>query len=252
MRCFFPSKQRGYFSQLRIFAFFGFWNIATRSFSSSAFSNWTMTAPSFTSSTIMPSSGLALLTAASAGGRPSTTGGLTRQNVHTRSPFFKRTSSCLRLFPAGSPRRPTPRDLSGVCSAPRFVPPGFSGVWFFAPAAAPPRPRPCHVRASSLLAMKRRSMSWSSASMWAKPSRSSGVWMTRVLLRALMKVSKMHLAWYHMIWIIPSSLPCLPCISTRRPMRRSPFSMNFVPPCEKRSRHSWFLHIARPPPARVA
>mmetsp|Transcript_65260 Transcript_65260/g.187956 ORF Transcript_65260/g.187956 Transcript_65260/m.187956 type:complete len:244 (-) Transcript_65260:263-994(-) len=242
---------RGYLSQPRIFAFFGERYMASRSFSSSAFSNWMMTLPSFSSSTTMPSSGFALFTAmlAAAPGGP-TVGGRTRQKVHTRSPRFRVTPPVLRFLLIGSESPPTRPTLG---PAPRDAP--FSGVsrLRFTPAPAPPPvPRPRQPRASSLLWMKRRSMSWSSGSMCAKPSKSSGLRMTLVDFRDLVKVLKMQRAWYHMIWTTPSSLPLRPGISTRLPMRRWPFSMNFSPPWSMRSRQSPSLHIARPPPARAA
>mmetsp|Transcript_25613 Transcript_25613/g.72931 ORF Transcript_25613/g.72931 Transcript_25613/m.72931 type:complete len:288 (+) Transcript_25613:157-1020(+) len=246
IRCFLPSKTRGYLSQPRILTFFGDRYIASRSFSSSAFSNCTMTLPSASSSTTMASSGFALFTATLAGTAAPMVGGRTRQKVQTRSPFRNVTSATFRFFAVGSgrPARPGPEARA----------PDFSGVSRarFAPVAVPPAPRPRHPRTSSLQAMKRRSMSWSSGSMCSKPSKSSALWMTRVDFRARRKVLKMHRAWYHMIWMKPSSPPCRPCISTRRPMRMWPFSMNFSPPWSTRSKQSWSLHMARPPPARLA
>mmetsp|Transcript_125596 Transcript_125596/g.313850 ORF Transcript_125596/g.313850 Transcript_125596/m.313850 type:complete len:222 (+) Transcript_125596:463-1128(+) len=220
-----------------------------------------MTFPSFSSSTTMPNSGFGLLTANSAGGRPSTTGGLTLQKVHTRSPFLKVTLSwpVLRLFAAkDSPRRPGPLGPP----PPPGTPPGFSGVSGRAllppPAAAAAEPvalpslRSRQLRTSSLETMNRRIISWSSGLMCSKPSKSNGDWMTRVFFRDRMNTLKMQRAWYHIIWTKPSSSSLLPFISTRRPIRRQPFSMTFKPPWSCRSRQSVSLHMARPPPARAA
>mmetsp|Transcript_43384 Transcript_43384/g.97922 ORF Transcript_43384/g.97922 Transcript_43384/m.97922 type:complete len:308 (-) Transcript_43384:256-1179(-) len=243
--CFLPSKMRGYLSHALTFASLLSWEryCSTRCFSCSELSNCTTTVSSTTSSAIMPSSGFGLFTAKTSpkGAAPGLSLGapLTRQCVQTRSPFRNvlRSSRCsFSLLPAGvdAPSPPGGPRFSGVLAAPPL-----------GPAA-----RFRAMRTSSLPEMMPRSMFWSSSWMSSKPSMSSTVWMTRVVFRARMKVLKMHRAWYHMITTCPSSP--LPSISTRRPMRSSPFSMLRTPPCAWRSRHSRSRHIALPAPPRVA
>mmetsp|Transcript_41295 Transcript_41295/g.116890 ORF Transcript_41295/g.116890 Transcript_41295/m.116890 type:complete len:273 (+) Transcript_41295:275-1093(+) len=240
--CFFPSKMRGYLSHPRIFSvvFEPLQYFSIRSFSCSSLSNWRMTVPSLTSSLTIASSALGLFTANTIPFPTpgSVAAGRTRQCVQTRSPFFnsRDSFSTLRFLAAPPPSsRKLALRFSGV--RPAFRP-------------APPAARDFAPRTSSLPSMNRRIICWSSYWRFSKFSRSSAAEITRVVLRDLTKLLNMQRAWYHIITTSPSA-PSF-CISTRRPIRRSPFSILRTPSCACRSRHWRSRHMARPPPPRGA